>query len=146
MRNWKEEKGYTGVDIAISVVVLFLFVSIIAILSYNINSVSREIELKSEASAIAVEEIEGLKNEITFQEIAQRSIKNGNSEYLPTAEINKNGKQTGFYKTVLVEDYADHATVERVEGYVKKVIVKIQYQFKGKEQTVELSTIIAKEK
>lgn len=146
MKKWKEEKGYTGVDIAISVVVLFLFVSIIAILSYNMNSISREIELKSKASAIAVEEIEKIKNEITFDEIAERSIKNGNSEYFPTTEISENGKQTGFYKTILVEDYADHNTTEAVEGYVKKVMVKIQYRWKGKDETVELATIVSKEK
>ena len=31
----KSEKGFTGVDVAIAVVVLFIFVSLIAIMSYR---------------------------------------------------------------------------------------------------------------
>lgn len=142
----KSEKGYTGIDIAISVIVLFIFISIIAVLSYNVNSSGKEIELKSEATTIAVTEIEKIKNELTFEEIENRSIKNGNSELEATAEIQKNGRGTGFYKTVIVEDYADNASVNRVAGLVKKVIVKIQYMHKGQEQTVELSTVLSKEK
>ena len=53
----KSEKGYIGVDIAISIVVLFIFVSLIASLSYRVNSSSQEIELKSKASELAVSEI-----------------------------------------------------------------------------------------
>lgn len=142
----RNDKGYTGIDIAISVVVLFIFVSIIAVLSYNVNRAGKEIELKAEATSIAVEEIERLKNELTFEEIANRSIKNGNSELEAIAEIQKDGKGTGFYQTVIVEDYADTASVSREEGLVKKIIVKIQYMHKGKEQTVELSTVLSKER
>ena len=58
----KSEKGYTGIDIAISVVVLFIFVSLIAVLSYNFNSRTREIELASEATYLAIDEIENIKN------------------------------------------------------------------------------------
>ena len=60
--KWKSEKGYTGIDIAVAVVVLFLFVSVIAFLSYGMNSKTKEIELQSEATHLAVEEIETLKN------------------------------------------------------------------------------------
>ena len=65
----RSEKGYTGIDIAISVVVLFLFVSLIATMSYQVNSSVNGVKLKSEATQIAVEEIEKLKNELTFEEI-----------------------------------------------------------------------------
>ena len=58
----KSEKGYTGVDIVISVIVLFIFVSIIATLSYSFNSSAKEIELKSKATEIAITQIETMKN------------------------------------------------------------------------------------
>lgn len=143
----KSEKGYTGIDIAISVVVLFIFVSVIATLSYSFNSSSKEVELKAEATAIAVEEIEKLKNELDFNDIANMSKTNGNSQYFPT-DTSKDteeieGKQ-GFYKKIIVQDYND-IDKTKIPGLAKKVTVTIQYMFKGETQTVELSTIIAKE-
>ncbi len=135
--NKKSEKGFTGIDIAISVVVLFIFVSIIAFLSYGFNSSAKEIELKSEATSLAVQEIEALKNSLTFEQIADR--RQSDEENNKTEEI-----KTGFYKTVIIQDYAD-IYPEKVVGLVKKVTVKIQYMSKGKEQSVELSTIFSKE-
>lgn len=144
----RSEKGYTGVDIAISIVVLFLFVSIIATLSYSYTSSSKEIELKSKATEIAIEQIENMKN-INFADIENRSITNGNSQYFPTdttkqVEEIKGEENKGFYRRVTIEDYADSKPEKRA-GLVKKITVQIQYMFKGKEQTVELSTIVSKE-
>ncbi len=129
--NWKSEKGYTGIDIAVAVVVLFLFVSVIAFLSYGMNSKTKEIELQSEATHLAVEEIETLKN--------------SNFEELDTKEVEKEEMpQKGFYKTIKVEDYAD-IDAEKTRGLVKRVTVQIQYMFKAKEQKIELNTILTKE-
>lgn len=136
----KSEKGYTGIDIAISVVVIFIFVSLLAILSYHINSSSKEIELKSEATSLAIDEIEKIKN-ISFDDIKDRSKANDNSEYIQTEEIETN---PGFFRSVIIEDYADEET-SKIPGFVKKITVQIKYMFKGNEQTVELSTIMSKE-
>ena len=108
--NKKSEKGFTGIDIAISVVVLFIFVSIIAFLSYGFNSSAKEIELKSEATSLAVQEIEALKNSLTFEQIADR--RQSDEENNKTEEI-----KTGFYKTVIIQDYAD-IYPEKVVGLV----------------------------
>lgn len=136
----KSEKGYTGVDIAITIVVLFTLVSVIAILSYNFNSASKEIELKAKATEIAIEEIEAMKN-IDYSEIENLSIAKGNSEYKAEEEIQGN---QGFYRKVIIEDYAD-INPDKIEGLVKKIKVQIKYKFKGKEEIVELSTVMAKE-
>lgn len=142
----KSEKGYTGIDIAISVIVIFIFVSLIATLSYNINSSSKEIELKSEATFLALESIETMKN-INFADIEDRSLANGNSQYIPTDTTKETeeieGKE-GFFKRVIIEDYSD-INSSKNPGLVKKITVQIKYMFKGKEQSVELSTIVAKE-
>lgn len=130
----KNEKGYTGIDIAISVVVLFTFVSLMATMSYQFNSSVNEIKLKSEATQIAVEEIEKLKNELTFEEIKNRR----NYEY-SNREI-----KTGFFETIWIQDYADMNT-QKTPELVKKVTVKIQYKFKKEVHTIELSTIVSKE-
>lgn len=129
----KSEKGYTGVDVAISVLVLFLFVSFIATLSYRVNSSSQEIELKSKASEIAISEIEAIKNK-TWEDITTEDI-----GYRDTTEI-----EEGFYRTILVEDYHDIDATKNSD-VVKKVTVQIKYKFKGKEEMVEFSTMMAKE-
>lgn len=129
----KSEKGYAGVDIAISIVVLFIFISLIATLSYRANSSSKEIELKSKATQIAVTEIERIKNK-TWNDITTEDI-----AYRETTEV-----EQGYFRTIVVNDYHDIDSSKNSD-IVKKISVQIQYMFKGKQETVELSTIIAKE-
>ena len=138
------EKGYTGVDIAISVIVIFIFVSLISFLIYRFNSSAKEVELKSEATSIAVEEIEKVKQD-GFEKYDgmnkdTKEDKNGNS--LENQKVDKEG----FFKTIIVQDYADlDNNSEKISNLVKKVTVKISYMFQAKEQSVELSTILSKE-
>lgn len=138
----KSEKGFTGVDVAIAVVVLFIFVSLIAIMSYRVNSTASEINLKAEATSIAVDEIEKVKN-LEFSQIQNISQANGNSVYVPQQEV---AGSEGFYKKVEIKDYADIKPQNNPQsGLVKQVNVQVTYSFKGKAQQVELSTIIAKQ-
>lgn len=139
--NFKSEKGFTGVDIAIAVIVLFIFVSLIAILFYNYSSSSKELELKSKATYMAIDKLEEMKN-LNFDEIAGfRKNEENNGEYLASQEIEG---EEGFYRRVLMEDYAD-IEANKVPGLVKKVTVEVTYMYKGKEQKVELSTVLSKE-
>ena len=138
----QNEKGYTVVDIAISIVVITIFVSVIAVIISRFNSSANELQYKEEATAIAIEEIEKIKKD-GFEAYKDRSIVNGNSEISKDEEIN--GKE-GFYKTIIIQDYTDlEGNSEKISGLVKKATVKISYMFKGKEQTVEFSTMLSKE-
>ena len=85
----KSEKGFTGSDIAISVVVLFIFISLISMLIYNFNSQTKEVELKSEATYLAIDEIENIKN-LGFEEFETISLENGGNPYIDE-ETNKKG-------------------------------------------------------
>lgn len=136
----RSEKGFTGIEIAVSVVIIFIFVSIIAILNYRISSTAKEIELKSDATYLAINEIESVKSD-SFSKYDNRSEKNGNSIIVNNEEIKE-----GYYKTISVIDYTDLPGNEnKTENIVKKVTVKVSYMFKAKEQTVELSTVVTKE-
>ena len=135
-----KENGFTGVDIAISVVVLFIFVSLISFLIYNFNSSSKQLELKSEAIEIAVDKIEQLKNTLDFSDIMTKGTTEGDTEYEGITEVNNH---PGFFSKVLMEDY-HLINPEKQPGVVKKITVEIQYQFKGKTETVSLSTIITR--
>lgn len=137
--NFKKEKGYTIIDISIAVVILFIFVSILAMLFYQYQSTSKEIEIKAQATNYAIGEIEKVKAK-NFSEYEGKSVKNGNS-IIEEGDIENSD---GYYKQVIVEDYADLNEGETFD-LVKKITVKIKYKFKNKEQTVELSTIKAKE-
>lgn len=144
MKNLRNERGITGIDIAIAVIVIFIFVSIIAVLISRTNSRAREIELKTEALDIAVTEIEKVKNDgfeayETYNKNTTQD-KNGNSL------VDQATGTQGFYKTISILDYTDlEGNEDAVPNLVKKVTVTISYQFKGKTQNVELSTILSKE-
>ena len=58
IKSIKDEKGLTGVDIAISLVIVTMFVAIITNLIANINLDTEKMDRKSKALAYAVQEIE----------------------------------------------------------------------------------------
>ncbi len=135
--NWKSEKGYTGIDIATSVVVLFIFISLIASLSYRFNRSAKEIELKAQAIDIAVSEMENEKNTLDFDKI--KNIGNNSEE-----EYQNDAIDSKFLKKVLVQDYANIVSGKNL-GLVKKVTVEISYYFGKERQQIRLSTIVSKE-
>lgn len=132
----REQKGFAGSDIIISVIILFIFVSLISTMFYNFNISGREVERRSEAANIAVSEIEQIKIN-GFSQLINNDIS--------CEKVAVDGKD-GYYKTITVEDYADVNTNEtKQRDVVKRVKVKITYKFKNQEQNVELSTILSKE-
>lgn len=58
----KEEKGLTGIDIAISVILITIFIAMIANLIANININSQDTERKTIATSYAIQEIEKIKS------------------------------------------------------------------------------------
>lgn len=140
----KSEKGFTGIDIAISVIVLFIFVSIIAMLMYNFNSTSKEVELKSEATYLAISEIENVKRK-GFENYENLNIES-TTDVEGNELLNQPTEKEGFYKSIIVQDYADlyPDNSNIISNLVKKVTVKITYMFKAEEQSVEISTVLSK--
>ena len=57
----KEEKGLAGIDIAISVIVITIFIAMIGNLIVNINLNAKTTERKTIATSYAVKEIEQIK-------------------------------------------------------------------------------------
>lgn len=133
----KNQKGYTGVDIAISVVVITIFIALIGTLVFNFNSSSNEMEYKSKALDIAINKIEEIK-----------ALEIGNINNEAKQELNEN---KGFYQEVKVidatelQEISDDSEIEQISGLVKKVTVTVSYQFRNQTKSVELSTIISRE-
>lgn len=59
----KEEKGLAGIDIAISVIVITIFIAMIGNLIVNINLNAKTTERKTIATSYAVKEIEQIKGQ-----------------------------------------------------------------------------------
>lgn len=137
----RSDKGFTGIDISVSVVIIFIFVSIIAMLIYQVNTTSKEVALRSDATYIAINEIEQVKNNGIEVYLGL-----GNNSVVGTENEEVSGTE-GFYKTTTVLDYTDlEGNEDKMSDVVKKVTVKISYMFRGEEQSVEISTIVSKEK
>lgn len=135
--NFKSEKGLTGIDITVAVIVLTLFVAIITSLFYSINLTSLAIERKKEATSIAIKIIEELK--VTDFNLLEKQEK---AEYYKNAE----GKETPYYKEVIITDYADmEGNTDKVKGLVKKVTVKMSFKVGKNTESVEFSIIRKKE-
>ncbi len=150
--KFRSEKGFTGVDISVAIIILFIFISTIATLTYDFNSSSKQIQIRGEAIEIAISEIEKVKNS-GFEKYSgfnygntSENVDFKNQPVYFEKEDGTIGKKDGYYKTILVEDYSDISNYSDIQpDLVKKVTVTISYQYKGEEQSVNLSTILAKE-
>ncbi len=132
--NIKSEKGITGIDITVSIIIITLFVAIIATLIYNINSNSKSVERRSEATNYAINEIE--------------KIKAADFDTIDTLAGEENIEDTGYHKKITITDYADLEENKEndtlVPGLVKKVTVEISYKDGNSTETVDLSTVVTK--
>ena len=130
--NIKSEKGITNIDIIVSIILITLFVAIIATLMYSINSNSKSVERRSEATNYAINTIEKIKA-TAFDDIDRLA---GESDL----------ENTGYHQKIIITDYAelgDNINDDTiVPGLVKKVTVEISYKDGNTTQTVDLSTVI----
>lgn len=139
----KSEKGITNIDLTVSIILITLFVAIIATLMYTINTNSSSIERRTEATNYAINEIESLKAQdfVSLQDTDEAT--NGFTN-ITDAE----GKPTGYAKKITITDYANLPENQEndtiISGLVKKVTVEISYKDGDAIETVDLSTVIAK--
>lgn len=138
----KEEKGIAGTDIAISVIVITIFIAVIANLIANINVNSKEIERKTIATSYAVQEIETIKT----RGITSYIGKGTEEAYLIEEDILEGEEFTGYHKTIIVKDYTliKNDTTKQ-KDILKEVTVEISYKVANKEKKVTLSTYITGE-
>ena len=140
----KNEKGFTGIDIVVSVIIITIFIALIANLIANINLKSTGIERKSEATSYAVQEIEKIKAQGYKMDYEDKGV--SNIDVLEEQDININGKFSGYHKKTIIKDYVliqNDSTKEA--NLVKEITVQISYLLANKEQKVEISTVVVKD-
>ena len=134
----KSEKGITGIDITVSIILITLFVSLIATLMYTTNKNASTMERRTEATNYAITEIEKLKAQ-TFSDLQDTNETND------FTNIMEGTNPTGYAKKITITDYANlPGKTDAVSGLVKQVTVEIAYKDGDTTQTVELSTVITK--
>ncbi len=139
----KEEKGLTGVDIAISIVVITIFIAMIANLIANINLNTQDIKRKSTATSYAIQEIEKVKAQGYIDDYNSKGI---DSEYvLKDEDIYSNFEFSGYHKKVTIKDYVlVKNNKNKKQDIVKEITVEISYKLGGKDKKVTITTYVAK--
>ena len=135
----KGEKGITGIDITVSILVITIFISLIGVLIFNIDSQSKSIERRTEAAYQAVNLIEELKG-MTIEELEALS------------EDEKNGyiDGTSYTKQIEIVDYKDLTEENQNDdtiqsGILKKVTVTVLYKDGADTEEISLSAIVTKD-
>ena len=136
----RSEKGITGIDITLSVILIAIFIGILATLSLNIQNNTKQAERNAEALNYAISTIEKVKS-LSFSDLPTA----GNSKITGLEDvyiIDSDGKNTPYYRTVTVQDYTelDGNSCLKAE-IVKRVTVEISYKYQNKNKTITLSTI-----
>lgn len=146
--NIKNNKGITGVDITIAIIILALFVSLITSMFYNVTIIGRTVNRKAEAVYIAIQVIEAAK-QIGYDELPKGETDETTSltlEELNTKlEENAITLKNGYSVDIKVENYRKIKGDLTLEDILKRITVTVNYKEQNKEQSVELNTVIIKE-
>lgn len=144
--NLSSEKGITIIDIILSVILISIFITIITVISGNIEKSNSNIQRDNEALYYAVDTIETVKG-IDFTilpKLGTQKIQN-----IPKLSdgyiIDEDGENTPYYRTVTVQDYTETEEGKGKEPEIlKKITVEIQYRQDNKDRKITLSTIKTK--
>lgn len=153
--NFRSNKGYVMTDISIAVIILLILVPTIMGLVYNIGVNRRATETKSEAINIAVNAIEAAKgisleelNEQKVLEILETNSETYHYNFTDNDFTNKEGTiktEKASYKLLInVEDFAnsENAPQDVEPNIIKTVKATVEYRLRGKDQNIELSTVV----
>ena len=145
IKSIKDEKGLTGVDIAISLVIVTMFVAIIANLIANINLDTEKMDRKSKALAYAVQEIE-TRRATGYIEKYNGMGTSKEGETLKEEDIYNNSEFSGYHKVVSIkDDILVENSGTKTADTTKQITVEVFYKLENNEESIKISTYISKE-
>lgn len=134
--NLKNNKGYTGVDISIAMIIIMIFIPTLFAISYSVQKTSNEVKRKSEAVSIATEILESAK--VADYENLDNMEEEG---YISVLEA-KYSKDVSYDINIEVENYyPTDVEVEDREDLIKKVKVTVTYPIGKKTKSIDISTV-----
>ena len=131
IKKIKENKGITGVDATIAVVILIIFVPLIASLFSNLINIKLRNERKSTALNIAIQMIEGIKSMDYDKVVSGITVEDVLGQ---TGDLNSEILPKGYTIDTI-------AVVEKED--TKEVTISVGYIQNNKKESIELSTIIS---
>ena len=139
--NVKSQKGFTGIDITIAIIVITLFVSIISVVFYNITISSKKVERKTEATYIAQDVIEKIKA-LDYDEAIETQGENNNKLIIDNKEYD-----SAYTIEIKVKKYVPNSNGQEnndSNDLVKIVNVNVLYKIGKEVENVELTTTIVR--
>lgn len=139
--KWNNQKGITGADVVLAVLIILTTVSVIAMVYVNLITSSSEAKRKTGASQIATNIIENM-SQIYYGEMEETLSQNAQQENQTyTVSTNK------IFNTKIPKGYQVKITLENDNTLklVTKAIVMVTYTVDGREKHVDLTKVFEKE-
>lgn len=124
-----DNKGVTGIDLAISLIVIAIFSGVIAMLMANMYRTSIEIQRSANAMAYATIVLEKV-DEKSFEEIEDDFVEKLKS----SGEFSMDDSYSINFSTDILE-----------ENLFKKIVVKINYEIGGEQKSITINKLKIKE-
>lgn len=141
----KDNKGVTGVDVAIATVTFMVFVTLIGGLFYNLSSTSKKIERKTVATNLAIDVIEALKvtdfADLDSNIVSEAEMREEQLEALTGKNIDI---PNGYKVKITIKNPEKDGAEDTTLGSVVKIIISdVSYQNgKGEIETVRIETLV----
>ena len=125
----RSNKGITGIDLAIAIIVLATFTGVIITLMSNIYRNSIDIQKNANAMAYAT---------IVLEKVDEKAFEEKNADFVNTL------KDSG--EVEISSDYIINFSTEVLEeNLIKKVGVKVSYDINGEQRTITINKLKIKE-
>lgn len=124
-----DNKGVTGIDLAISLIIIAIFSGVIAMLMANMYRTSIEIQRSANAMAYATIVLEKV-DEKSFEEIEDDFVEKLKS----SGEFSMDDSYSINFSTDILE-----------ENLFKKIVVKINYEIGGEQKSITINKLKIKE-
>ena len=134
MKKFKSNKGITGIDATIAIVILMIFVPLVATLFSNIYNITKKADRKVTATNLAIQAIESIKQQYEYDVIPDGEISNDKIF---------NGKSGTYDYSSLPKGYNILVIVNKQENY-KEVIATISYSENVGDEEIVLKNKIYK--
>ena len=147
--NLRNNKGYVIEDISIAIIIILILVPVIMGIIFSINSSKNTEDIKSEALNILTNTMEIAKANNLEELTVTKIIEGLSSLYGDKLQSNTNPiviktDKASYQLEIQVVDYADDTTnhVGANPNVVKTVKAIIEYRVSGKNQKMDLSTVV----
>lgn len=147
--NLRNNKGYVIEDISIAIIIILILVPVIMGIIFSINSSKNTEDIKSEALNILTNTMEIAKANNLEELTVTKIIEGLSSLYGDKIQSNTNPiviktDKASYQLEIQVVDYADDTTnhVGANPNVVKTVKAIIEYRVSGKNQKMDLSTVV----